>query len=230
MPSTNFLQHNKTLYLALERLLVLEHVDELRVVDLKQHAGDLSSKVREHSLDQREDPLAKHLLLLLGRGSGQHGRGQRLLALDEHSGLGLRNLLDDGLRDSHDLGRVADVRSVLVVGRGAALGNVGHHGLGLHGGHWLRLHGRPLGGHDWHHLSPGHHLSHARSSDGSGSAELVRDVHVGARVASSLLWPTLLTGADSLRLSEEALRLGHGGNVVAARLSEAHLKKEQESN
>jgi hypothetical protein len=29
-------------YLALERGLILQHVDQLSIVDLKQHAGDLS--------------------------------------------------------------------------------------------------------------------------------------------------------------------------------------------
>ena len=56
---------------------------KLSVVDLKQHAGDLSGEVRVHPLDQREETLAQHLLLLLGWSGGQHGGGERLLALDE---------------------------------------------------------------------------------------------------------------------------------------------------
>ena len=63
---------------------------KLSVVDLKQHAGDLSGEVRVHPLDQREETLAQHLLLLLGWSGGQHGGGERLLALDEDSLLGLR--------------------------------------------------------------------------------------------------------------------------------------------
>ena len=62
---------------------------KLSVVDLKQHAGDLSGEVWVHPLDQREQTLAQHLLLLLGRSRGQHGGGERLLALDDDSLLGL---------------------------------------------------------------------------------------------------------------------------------------------
>ena len=67
------------LYLALERVLVLKHVDKLSVVDLKQHAGDLAGEVGEHALDEREQPLPEHLLLLLWRGSRKHRGRQRLL-------------------------------------------------------------------------------------------------------------------------------------------------------
>jgi len=69
--------------LALQRVRVLQHVKELSVVDLQQHAGDLSGEVGVHPLDQREESLTQHLLLLLGRSGGQHGGGERLLALDE---------------------------------------------------------------------------------------------------------------------------------------------------
>jgi len=61
--------------LALERAVVLQHVKELSVVDLEQHAGDLASQVRVHPLDEREESLTQHLLLLLGRSRGQHGGG-----------------------------------------------------------------------------------------------------------------------------------------------------------
>ena len=60
---------------------MLQHVEELRIVDLEQHAGDLSGQVGEHPLDEREETLAQHLLLLLGRGSRQHGGRQRFLRL-----------------------------------------------------------------------------------------------------------------------------------------------------
>ena len=63
---------------------------KLSVVDLKQHAGDLSGEVRVHPLDQREETLAQHLLLLLGRSGGHHGGGERLLALDDDGLLGWR--------------------------------------------------------------------------------------------------------------------------------------------
>ena len=63
--------------------MILQHVKELSVVDLEQHAGDLSGEVWVHPLDQREESLTQHLLLLLGRSGGQHGGGERLLALDD---------------------------------------------------------------------------------------------------------------------------------------------------
>ena len=64
---------------------------ELSVVDLEQHAGDLASQVRVHPLDEREESLTQHLLLLLGRSRGQHGGGEWLLALDEDGLLSLRS-------------------------------------------------------------------------------------------------------------------------------------------
>ena len=70
-------------YLPLQGVVILQHVKELSVVDLEQHAGDLSGEVWVHPLDQREESLTQHLLLLLGRSGGQHGGGERLLALDD---------------------------------------------------------------------------------------------------------------------------------------------------
>ena len=75
-------------HLGLERLLVLEHVEQLGVVDLEQHAGDFSGQVGVGLLNEREETLSQHLLLLLRRSRGQHGGGERLLARDDHS---LRN-------------------------------------------------------------------------------------------------------------------------------------------
>ena len=63
-------------------------MQQLGVVDLEQHAGDLASQFRVHALDQREEALAQHLLLLLGRGRGQHGGCQSVLAR-YHNGLRL---------------------------------------------------------------------------------------------------------------------------------------------
>ena len=74
-------------YLLLQEVVILQHVQQLGVVDLQEHPGDLPSQVGVYSLDQWEEPLAQHLLLVLGRSGGQHGGGERLLALD-----------DDGLR------------------------------------------------------------------------------------------------------------------------------------
>ena len=47
-------------YLVLQQVLVLEHVHQLRVVDLEQHAGDLAGQVGEHALDEWEEPRAEH--------------------------------------------------------------------------------------------------------------------------------------------------------------------------
>ena len=71
-------------HLWLERLPGLQHMQQLRVVDFQQHSSDFASKVWVHTLNQREQPLTQHLLLLLGWGSGQHGGSQRLLAMDMH--------------------------------------------------------------------------------------------------------------------------------------------------
>merc|ERR1719205_425180 len=72
------------LYLALQGLVVLQHVQQLRVVDLEKHASDFAGQIGEHALDQREQTLAEHLLLFLRLSSCQHGRGQGLLSLDHH--------------------------------------------------------------------------------------------------------------------------------------------------
>jgi hypothetical protein len=91
------LQHSDSLlHLGLEGLVVLQHVQQLRVVDLEQHAGDLTREIGVHTLDEREKALAKHLFLLVVGSGSQHGSGQRLLALDEHSLLHLSTKITDG--------------------------------------------------------------------------------------------------------------------------------------
>ena len=92
--------------------MVLQHVKELSVVDLEQHAGDLASQVRVHPLDEREESLTQHLLLLLGRSRGQHGGGEWLLALDEDGLLGLGGG-GHHLARHHLAGRVPGGRRVL---------------------------------------------------------------------------------------------------------------------
>ena len=76
---------------------------------------DLSSEFWVHSLDEREETLSQHLLLLLGWGRGQHGCGQRLLALDQHGRLGSgglgsgQGLRGDGLRGHTGSGHLGGV-------------------------------------------------------------------------------------------------------------------------
>lgn len=68
----------------------LQHVQQLRVVNLQQHAGDLASQLRVHALDQWEQPLTQHLLLLLWWGCSQHTGSQGVLSWDHHRLLGLQ--------------------------------------------------------------------------------------------------------------------------------------------
>ena len=44
-------------HLALEGVLVLQHVHQLGVINLEQHAGDLAGQIGEHALDQGEQTL-----------------------------------------------------------------------------------------------------------------------------------------------------------------------------
>lgn len=64
---------------------MFKHVKQLGVVYLEQHAGDLAGQVWVHTLDQWEQTLTQHLLLLLWWGSCQHCCSQRLLPLNVHS-------------------------------------------------------------------------------------------------------------------------------------------------
>lgn len=60
-------------------------MQQLRVVNLQQHASDLASQLGVHGLDEREQSLTQHLLLFLGWSGSQHTGCQRLLALDVDS-------------------------------------------------------------------------------------------------------------------------------------------------
>merc|ERR1719400_693454 len=217
------LQHSHCLLnLALERVLVLKHVDKLSVVDLKQHAGDLAGEVGEHALDEREQPLAKHLLLLLRRGRSKHRGSQMLLALDEHCLLGWRSSSWSHHLSRHHLGwRVASSWRVLEALLRTHLGsNHRHwrHAWPGHHGHWLRsgLVHRP-----WLLLTNSR-SSHPGSA-GSNTTSHTHSSHAHAGHTAGpwhclLLWPAGL-GTD-LGRSEEALGLGHRGHEVA---SHAHL-------
>lgn len=75
------LEHgHRLLDLGLEGLLILDHVQELRVLDLQQHAGDLARQSGVHALDHRVQPLSEDLLLLLWLGISQQ-RSNKLLGI-----------------------------------------------------------------------------------------------------------------------------------------------------
>ena len=99
-------------YLPLQRVMIFQHVQQLSVVDLQEHTGDLPGQVRVHALDQREETLTEHLLLFLRRSRGQHGGGEWLLALDDDSLLGLGGG-GHHLARHHLAGRVPGGRGVL---------------------------------------------------------------------------------------------------------------------
>mmetsp|Transcript_15759 Transcript_15759/g.33532 ORF Transcript_15759/g.33532 Transcript_15759/m.33532 type:complete len:289 (-) Transcript_15759:1073-1939(-) len=68
------LQHGQRLDdLGVERVGRLEQVEQLAVVHLEEHAGDLAGELRLDVLDEREKALAQELLLLLGRRGGEGG-------------------------------------------------------------------------------------------------------------------------------------------------------------
>ncbi len=113
-------------YLSLERLLVLQHVDQFRVVDLQKHSGDFTGQLRVHLhkkwhckpgtpkipvklnqvlylLNEWEEAFAKHLLLLLGWCRSQHRGSQGLLSVNNDSSLGCCHLLRHHLWGHHHL-------------------------------------------------------------------------------------------------------------------------------
>ena len=61
-----------------ERLGTLEEVEQLGVVHLEQHTGNLPGEVRLRLVDERVQPLPDHVLLYLGRGARER-RGRELL-------------------------------------------------------------------------------------------------------------------------------------------------------
>ena len=195
-------------------------MEQLGVVDLEQHTGDLAGEVGIHPLDQREQSLTQHLLLLLGRSRGQHGGGQGLLAGDLHGLLG-HGGGNHGLTGHSLHGRVPGGLGVLEAGLGssdlgAAHGDWGHAGAGHHHG---------LGASWLHHLGPGGGRGSAHAGGaGSGGHPGAGHAHsghlLGARGSShaGLGGPSWL-GAD-LGGSEEPLGLRHGGHEVSAH---AHL-------
>jgi len=129
------------LNLALERVVILQHVEELSVIDLEQHAGDLAGQVGVHPLDEREESLTQHLLLLLRRSGGQHASSEGLLALDEDGLLGLWSR-GHHLARHHLTGRVPGCWRVLERLLGADLlshGHRSHAGSGHHHGLRSRL-------------------------------------------------------------------------------------------
>lgn len=99
-------------HLGLQGVGRLQQQQQLAVVHLQQHAGDLAGQLRLQALHQREQALAQHLLLLLGRGGREHGRGQVAALLAGHDS----RHRGDGLR----LGRLGRRR-----GRSGVVGAVG---------------------------------------------------------------------------------------------------------
>lgn len=82
------LKHGHSLlHLGLKGLLILDHVQELRVFDLQQHAGDLTSQIGVHMLNHRIQTLAEDLFLLLRLGVGQQ-RGNELLRICKNNSNG----------------------------------------------------------------------------------------------------------------------------------------------
>lgn len=78
---TVHLQHgHRLLDLGLEGLLILNHVQELGVLDLQQHASDLAGQTGMHALDHRVQALSEDLLLLLWLGISQK-RSNKLLGI-----------------------------------------------------------------------------------------------------------------------------------------------------
>merc|ERR1712128_197898 len=208
---------NSFLDLSLQGVLILQHVDQLSVVDLEQHASDLASQVREHPLDEREEPLTQHLLLFLWRSSCQHGGSQRFLSLDKHSLLWRWSSSRGNHLSRHNLSR-------WVPGSGGVLEALLRSDLlGSHG--------------DWGHARASHHghglrsgLTHwgARSSchagTGAWSSGHSHAWHTSWARNSLLLRPSWLS--SDLSRGEESLRLRHGGHEVATHshlLHAAHL-------
>ena len=223
------------LNLALQGLVMLQHVQQLGVVDLEKHARNFSGQVGEHALDEREQALTEHLLLFLWLGSRQHGRGQRLLALDHHCLLRGR-LRRHGLWHRHHLARVPHAGSVLEALRSRNLSS--HRGRSRQGGlrharprlhHRNHLAGRVLYGHgSWVHTG----LVHAGGpSGGSAATELsLHPVHHVGCAPARLLGPPVTTpnsapsDSASLGRREETLGLDGWHKVTARGLRESHLK------
>ena len=65
--------------LGVEGVDVFEQVEQLSVVHLEEHAGNLTSLLGVRLLDEREKPFAEHLLLLCVSGRGKRRGGERFL-------------------------------------------------------------------------------------------------------------------------------------------------------
>lgn len=79
------LQHSDCfLYLGFECLLIFEHVQQLRILNLQQHARDFASQCGMHTFNHRIQTLAKDLFLFLWLGISQQ-RGNELLLVCKHA-------------------------------------------------------------------------------------------------------------------------------------------------
>ena len=98
-----------TTHLGLEGLRRLQHVQQLRVVNLQEHAGDLAGQGGGQPADEGKQSLPQHLLLLLCRRRRQQGGGQRLRHAGDRAGTGAGG--DRGLLAG--LGRVGGLKLIL---------------------------------------------------------------------------------------------------------------------
>jgi len=206
------------LNLALEGILILQHVNKLSVINLEQHAGDLACQIGEHPLDEREETLTQHLLLFLWRSRSEHGSSEGLLSLHEHSllGRGLAPTSHHAGAWQHGSWRVAGSGRVLE----ALLGRA--HLLGLSHGYWWHALGPCKHGHgglSWLHAWS--RSSHPWSSwkpwcpPWTPNSNLARNAWPWYCL---LLWPPGLS--SYLSRSEESLWLGHSRHEIA---THAHL-------
>ncbi len=184
----------------------LQQQQQLAVVHLQQHAGDLAGQLRLQALHQREQALAQHLLLLLGRGGRQHGSGQVAALLAGHDGrrrgdrLGLSRL---GRRRGRGVvGAVGD--SVQATARAAAAV------------HWARAARAAALGASVHgavHARAARATARVRAAAGADHDDILRAaVRAGARAVA----PARATRAGTLRAAREGRHvLVHGAARAA---------------
>mmetsp|Transcript_31331 Transcript_31331/g.91752 ORF Transcript_31331/g.91752 Transcript_31331/m.91752 type:complete len:621 (-) Transcript_31331:133-1995(-) len=92
--------------LGAESIRTLQKMEELGVVHLEEHAGDLASELRLRLVDEGVETLANHVLLHLGAGRSESAGGEALVSGNGRLGLlGRHLLLGRGRGDALLLGR-----------------------------------------------------------------------------------------------------------------------------